>query len=239
MMYTELETRTRLQGVLRGFPSNVVPSAVQEQLVRLCIDLDTIGRLHAETGEPMVDKHTLRALLWPVAGEDLASRLVTMLEALPEHHLRLAVFDAAPAEAGWYALADRIVIYDTEPESTYGQLHIAWRNATEDVVDAIYRAFPSLEKEMIDPAIVPPRIVELLQPDGGAQFFTKLVELDRQLGWWAALIAVLLVPIAIVSTTAAADAQRNAWPLGIFALAAGVGGWTLTVVESVLLAPLD
>jgi hypothetical protein len=242
---TATETTTRIQDALAGFPTDVVTPRVRDRIVRFCVDLDAVGRLHGETGEPLIDAHTLRALLRPALGAELASDLVAMLEGLPQPCLRVATSDAAaPTEPGWYELAHHIVIYDTEPDTKFGDLDIAHRRSTEDVIAAVNYAFPSLEPELIDAVVVPPRIVELLRPGARAPFHTRLVELDRQLGWWAALVAVLLVPLAFTAleepeSGQSAGAQANAWPLGIYGLCAAVGGWTLTVAESVILAPCE
>jgi hypothetical protein len=68
--------------------------------------------------------------------------------------------------------------------------------------------------------------------------------LVRQLGWWAALIAVLFVPPTTVTTSERfkgkdRNVAGNTWPLSMYLLAAAIGGWTLTVVGSCVLAPAD
>jgi catechol 2,3-dioxygenase-like lactoylglutathione lyase family enzyme/uncharacterized integral membrane protein len=239
----EVAKRSGLEFVLEGFPKGLVSALAYDHLARFSLGLDVVGRLPADTDEPLVEKDSLRALLEPVTGEELAGELVAMLEALPGHRLRSSVVGGAHSEeAGWFSIADRVVIYDSAPDATFVHLSIAWRRATDDVVEAVRATFPNLESELLDPRIVPSRIMSLIQREHRSQFYAKLIEIDRQLGWWAALAAVLLVPLATLAMTdvevdQSASGRANCWPLGMVVMAAAVGGWTLTVVESLLLAP--
>jgi len=245
MTFTEPRpTTTQLKSVLEGLPADLLAESVRDKLVRLCLDFDVLGRINGETGEPMVDEHTLRGMLRPILGKELSNTLVEMLRSLPHSALRLAEKDPVPpAEPGWFELAEHVVIYDTEPDTTFSQLDIAFRRGTEDVVAAVQYAFPSFEPELLDPAVVPRRIMELVQPSELRRFWLAVYECDRQLGWWNALMAVLLVPLAVLATTKPKKGEdpelyANAWPLGSFAYAAAVSGWTLTIVENVVLSPL-
>lgn len=243
MTYVEAEISTRLQGVFHGFPRDLLAPATLDRLARLCADLDALGRLDPDSHEPMVEEHTLLTLLRSAVDRPLADHVIAVLDAQPGSALRRAKSDQRPPdEVGWYGLAANVGIYDTTPATTFAQLHVPGRGSTGDIVDGVNAEFPSLEKELLDPAQLSRRIVSLVMADNLDALHAALREIARQLGWWAVVVAVLLIPLAMTATTPVpgerSEAEHlNAWPLGMFIFATAVGGWTLTVVGSCILAP--
>lgn len=244
MTYAEAET-ARLQSVFDGFPRELLAAATLDRMGRMCADLDAMGRLDPDTGEPMLDEHTLRTLLRSVVDPPLVELVVAVLVGLPGSALRRAQPDPRPpGEVGWYQLATQVGIYDSTPATTFAQLQVPRRQSTRDIVDAVNMEFPSMEPELLDPALLPPRLVSLAQPESRDALYATLREIARQLGWWAVVVTVLMLPLAIIASTPAegernVEEHLNAWPLGMFIFAAAVGGWTLTVVGSCLLSPRD
>ncbi|HEX7957401.1 MAG TPA: hypothetical protein VF508_10690 [Pyrinomonadaceae bacterium] len=238
-----LERPARLNAVFEGFPVGLVPARAFEQLTRFCLDLDRVGRLDAQTAEPLVDEHTLVLMLREFVGQPEAERLVGMLGELPGAAFRPAQLVGPPTtEVSWFELAEHVVVFDTRPEAAFSQLELPARPRGADVVSAVHKRFPSLEEELLTPDQLPARISELLSDE--AQFDAVLQTLVRQLGWWAALATVLLVAPAAVTRSERFKGQDrnlagNTWPLAMCLLAAAIGGWTLTVVGSCVLAPAD
>jgi len=239
----EIKSAPRLNDTLYGFPRSLLPDRAIDLLARFYLDLDALGRIEVGTGEPLIDEHTLFAMLSEFVGNQSAERLVRHLRALPENAFRPA-YQVGPlaTEVSWFELADHIVIYDTSPGATFHQLDLPAEPDSHDIVTAVRACFPSLEEELLQPYELPPRIKRLLEQEGALELVLRRI--DRQLGWWAALMAVLLIPPAIVAvseTLGGTGIQRseNAWPLSMYLLAAAVGGWTLTIVGSAILAPLD
>ena len=107
------------------------------------------------------------------------------------------------------------------------------------MVKAVQKRFPSMEEEMLDPAILAPQLIKRLENPRQTEEVLRIIA--RQLGWWAALVTVLLLPPTISATREPPGIGTSdlAWPLAMNVLAAGVGGWTLTVIGSCLLAPLQ
>lgn len=235
----ETTSSTRLAGVLDGFPRHLLPPHAFDRIARLTLDLDALGRLEAGTGSPLVEPHTLRATLRELVSPPLADRLVDLLAGLPGAALARTIHPPA-TEVPWFELADRVVIFDPDPSATFGELMLPARTPTPGVVTAVHRRFPSLEPELLEPGELPPRLRALLEGD---DLETVLRTIVRQLGWWSALAAVLLVPAAVGADPAGGEEGdgrlANLWPLSMYVAAAAVGGWTLTVVGSCILAPLD
>src|SRR5215207_10676197 len=111
----EVMTRpARLSTVFDGFPVELVPARAFELLSRFCLDLDAIGRLDAETGEPLIDEQTLVVMLREFVGQPEAERLVRMLGALPGSSFRPAQQLGPPTtEVSWFELSEHVVIFDT------------------------------------------------------------------------------------------------------------------------------
>jgi hypothetical protein len=240
----EVMTRpARLNAVFDGFPVELVPGRAFELLSRFCLDMDAMGRLDAETGDPLIDEQTLVVMLREFVGQPEAERLVGMLGALPGSSFRPAQQLGPPTvEVSWFELSEHVVIFDTSPEAAFGQLQLPARPRSKDVVAAVNRRFPSLEEELLTPQLLPARVAELLADE--AQLDAILRTLVRQLGWWAALVAVMFVgPAAVTRAERFKGKERgvagNTWPLAMYLLAAGIGGWTLTVVSNCVLAPVD
>ena len=84
-----------------------------------------------------------------------------------------------------------------------------------------------------------PQVIKRLENPRQAEEVLRVIA--RQLGWWAALVTVLLLPPAVSATGEPPGIGKSdlAWPLAMNVLAAGVGGWSLTVIGSCLLAPLQ
>jgi hypothetical protein len=240
----EVMTRpARLNVVFDGFPVELVPARAFELLSRFCLDLDALGRLDAVSGDPLIDEQTLVVMLREFVGQAEAERLVGMLEALPGSSFRPAQQLGPPtSEVSWFELSQRVMIFDASPAAAFGQLELPARPRCKDVVAAVNRRFPSLEEELLTPELLPARIAELRADE--EQLVAVLRALVRQLGWWAALVAVMFVaPAAVTRSEKFKGKDRgiagNTWPLAMCLLAAAVGGWTLTVVGSCVLAPVD
>jgi catechol 2,3-dioxygenase-like lactoylglutathione lyase family enzyme len=233
----------KLKDVFVGFPQSLVPERVLQKLIRYALALDTLGRLDAETGKPLVDEHTLRAVLLEFVAAPLAERLVHLLATLPGCAFRPAHQVGTPAvEIPFFGLAGEVVIFDPSPLATFGELKIPTQPQVDDVVAAVRDRFPSLEDELLKPDQIPPRIEALLKEDSSVDVVLGVI--CRQLGWWAALMAVLLVPPTVLLRSKARKREEpnllaNVWPLSMYLLTAAVGGWTLTVVGSCILAPVD
>ena len=230
--------RPRLAHVLQGFPAPLVSPTVQEQLERFCLNLDALGRIDQETREPLIDEITLVAMLREFVDSTLADRLVAQLKSLPSCAFRTGLQRGRHSEISWFELAKKVVIFDCELDATFSELSLADGASTDQVVTSVQNRFPSMEEEMLDPAILAPRLIERLEDPRQAEEILRIV--GRQLGWWAALVTVLLLPPAISATREppGVDSSELAWPLAMNVLAAGVGGWTLTVIGSCVLAPL-
>ena len=234
----EAATAARLAGVLDGFPRELLPRQAFERIARLTLDMDALGRLEPGTERPLVEPHTLRAALREALPAPLAGRLVELLAGL-EGAAFLNEIHPPAREVSWHELAERVVIFDGEPDAAFGELRLSPHPTAADLVAAVQERFPSMEPELLQPDGLPPRILELLQDDG---FDAAVHSIVRQLGWWAALAAVLLVPAAYLAAPGAPGEDaglENAWPLWMVVAATAFGGWTLTVAGSCLLAPRD
>lgn len=232
----EVMTDARLAGVLDDFPRTLLPRAGFERIARLAIDMDAMGRLEPGTGRPCVEPHTLRAALREALPPALADRLVELLAGLEGAAFVRDVHPPA-TEVPWFDLAERVVIFDGEPAAAFGELRLPGNPGAADLVAAVYDRFPSMEPELLEPHTLPPRIRALLE---GGGFDPAVHATARQLGWWAALATVLLVPAAFLATGGEGEGgMEAAWPLWMVVAAAAFGGWTLTVAGSCLLAPHD
>lgn len=229
--------RPRVAYVLRGFPETLVPPTTLERLQRYWLDLDALGRIDEQTGEPLVDEITLISMLREFVAPSIADNLVGQLKKIQGCAFRATLErDRLPArEVSWFELARSIVIFDAEPDARFAELELGKNASTNQVMDSIQRRFPSLEQEMLDPRQLAPQLMRRLQDPEQAERLLQIVA--RQLGWWSALIAVLMLPPATVSVEVANGQAEIAWPLAMNVLAAAAGGWTLTVVGSCVLAP--
>lgn len=232
-----------LKDVFAGFPQHLVPESTREMLLRYALGLDTLGRLDATTFDPLVDEHTLRRFLRECVDDPLSDRLVHLLATLPAAALR-STHDAGPLlkETPFFGLAHQVNIFDTSPSVTFAELMVSAHATTVEIMQAVRDRFPSLENELVDPEQIPRRIEALIAEPGAIDMMLSVIY--RQLGWWAAFVAVLLVPPTIMlrdEATSGADSSvvRNAWPLSMYLLASMIGGWTLTVVGNCILAPID
>jgi len=232
----------RVARVCEDFPDELVPTKALNQLSRFYLDLDAIGRLDADTLQPKVDEITLLAMLREFVGRETAEHLLEALQNISASSFRGA-HEAQPSiETSWFGLADKIVIFDGSPEARFAQLRIPLDPTPRLVVQAVHRRFPSLEEEMLTADLLPRKIVDLIASE--ERFRAVLGAIAKQLGWWSALVAILLICPAVVTRSDFGSLTKsatidNAWPLSMFVLAAAVGGWTLTVVGSLILAPID
>lgn len=233
--------RPRLAHVLDGFPEALVSPRTLELLARFYLDVDALGRIDEQTGDPLVDELTLLAMLRIFVSSAVADRLVAQLKALPGCALRVGFEEGRQSarEVSWFELAREIVIFDTETGATFAELGLPSRASIDQVVKSVQRRFPSLEEEMLNPALLAPQLVKRLEDPEQALCLQKTIV--RQLGWWAALVTVLMLPPAMSAVRDTPDACNSevAWPLSMNVLAAAVGGWTLTVIGSCVLAPLQ
>jgi hypothetical protein len=232
----------RLGRVLDGLPVQSLSERAARGLTRLALDMDALGRIDAD-GTPTVDDHILTALLRDLADDRLARKLTTVLRGLPDPALRPAhIHGEIPMEAPWCALANRVVVLDAEPGRTFGDLHLEPGALSGEAMRAVREAFPGLELELLDPLRLPARL-HAASRDG--ELPALCAQVDRQLGWWAALVGVLLAALAALAIseppggTGAPDSPAIFWPLAMYLIATGVGAWTLTVVAGCLLAPAD
>lgn len=234
-------TRDRLEVILDGFPQSLVSQNSFQRLRRFCVELDVLGRLDAKTGEPLVDEHTLRAGLREFVDEIVADRLVRLLSELPAASFRPARQVGSPTiEVSWFGLANKVIVFDPSPTVRFRELTLPAEPCGHDVIVAIRRRFPSMEEEFLSPDKLPSRIDTLLRDEN--RFHVLLHMLVRQLGWWAALVAVLLVPPTTLVKSEPQEGKdrellNNVWPLSMYLLLTAIGGWTLTVVGSCILAP--
>lgn len=232
-----------LKDVFDGFPQTLVPQRTFQMLVKYTLMLDTLGRIDAETGEPLVDEHTLQVLLADFVGDALAERLVALVVNLPACAFRPAHEVGRPViEIPFFGLAKEVAIFDPTPTNTFRELIIPQKPQVFDIVVAVRTRFPSFEDELLKPDQIPPRLEALLKDDSSLD--AVLRSIFRQLGWWAALTAVLLIPLmAMLRTNTEGkedlELQVNAWPLSMYLLGTIIGGWTLTVAGSFILAPVD
>jgi hypothetical protein len=231
--------RPRLAHVLEGFPVPLVSPNVLAQLESFYLDIDALGRIDEETGDPLIDEVTLIAMLRKFVSTDIADSLVAQLKALPGCAFRVGLEPGRLTEASWFELASKVVIFDVEPNATFAELGLAASVSAKRVVKSVQYRFPSLEEEMLDPAILAPQVIKRLEDPHQAELVLRTV--TRQLGWWSALVTVLLLPPAISALRQLPESGQSvvAWPLSMNVLAAAVGGWTLTVIGSCLLAPLQ
>src|ERR1700722_6721759 len=234
----------RLNSIFEGFPKHLLPAEAFARLSRYYLALDSFPRVNTETGKPLVDEQTLNAMLREFIGKPRADQIVHHLKELRSSAFRSVEHSGPPVqEISWFELADKIVIYDGSPEASFNQLDLSKQPNGRDVVLAVQARFPSFEPELLTPDLLPSRIDILLQDDKA--MVKVLQEIDRQLGWWAALSAVLLIPPAVV-TRSSAPAEgsglarnSNSWPLSMYVLGAALVGWTLTVVGRGILSPLE
>lgn len=235
MADTERAAGQRLNSVFAGFPEHLLAPRDRTALARFALDLDALGRIVVETGEPVLDEQTLGSMLRPSMDPAMAAHLIDVLKRLPSPRLRSAEGAAPPSdEVTWFRLAERVTIFDPTPAASFRDLGLG---ANQSPVAAVHRRFPSLEDELLVPEVLPRRLLTLLDDDSALAAMCHT--LVRQLGWWAVVTALLLVPPAVIATRDADSRAATMWPLAMFLLAVAVGGWTLTVVGSCVLAPTD
>lgn len=216
---------------------NAAPASPEanDLVARLASDLDALGRTCGDDQTVVVDDTVLKGLLARLVGEPSATELVQCLADLPGAALRSTTPDVGLAgEAPWFALADRVVVYDSEPDARISDLGLDAAAGPGRLTTAVQRRFPSLELELLDPVVVPPHVSSWMGTGNAAPL---LGELCRQLGWWAALVGAVLAAHAQHLVHDEAD-DAAVWPLVLFLMSAAVGGWTLTVVLGCALAPL-
>jgi hypothetical protein len=233
--------RDRLETVFEGFPQSLVPPNAFQGLTRFGAELDALGRVDATTGEPLVDEHTLRSGLREFMDEIIADRLVRLLAELPAAAFRPAQQAGSPVtEISWFGLANEVLVFDPTPAARFAALNLPMELSGYNAVKAVRRYFPSLEEELLVPEGLPPRVALLIRDEN--RFRALLARVVRQLGWWSALVAVLLVPPVMLTESERVHGRdpglwRNIWPFSMYLLATAIGGWTLTVVGSCILAP--
>lgn len=229
-----------LEDVFYGLPRGLLRRQDFEAMSRLALRMDVLGRLDADTGVPLVEPQTLRTILQDAVGGRAAVRLVDLLDRIPGSAFVRHVHPPA-TEVSWFDLAARVAIYDPEPGAAFGELELTAASTLEEIVTSVQARFPSMEPELIVPTDFPRRLRELVEDERAAA--TVLHEVVRQLGWWAALATVLLVPAAQGGPPrpdegpAEERLREHLWPLSIYLLCSAVGGWTLTVAGSWVLAP--
>jgi hypothetical protein len=231
--------RQKLAHVLEGFPSPLVAPSVMEALERFYVDLDALGRIDTETGDPLIDEITLVSLLRESVSHAVADRLVGQLKALPCSAFRVDLVRGRYSEVSWFELARQIVIFDTEPTATFAELDLVAGALPNQVARSVQERFPSLELELLEADVLAAQVVKRLEDPNQSEAALRII--NRQLGWWAALTTVLMLPPAIAAARELRESGKSgvAWPLSMNVLAAAVGGWTLTVIGSCLLAPVQ
>jgi hypothetical protein len=192
-----------------------------------------------ETGDPLIDKITLIGMLREFVSHERADKLVEQLGAITGCAFRVDLERGRYREVSWFELAQRVVIFDAEPTATFRELGLPPEVSRYQVVTSVQKRFPSLEEEMLDPRILAPQVIKRLTDPQQSEAVLRIIA--RQLGWWAALTTVLLLPPAVTAAKSlpSSDESEVAWPLSMNVLSAAVGGWTLTVIGSCLLAPLQ
>lgn len=194
-------------------------------------ELDRIGRLPSKSEAPLIDEHTLRTALERWMGPDASGRIVDTLQGLPGRALRTNdQLLPPPAEIPWLNLANRVVIFDPTSPDDLEDLRPS-DDSQRSVMIAVQTAFPSLELELVEPALQR-ALVHLAIGPHTADY---LAELNRQLGWWAAAAGSLLMGSACAYDI---GGKTHYWPLVMYLYATAIGGWTLTVVGSVALVPV-
>jgi hypothetical protein len=241
MVEPQTNVASRLRSVFDGFPDRLLPAQSFERLSRYYLNFDAFGRVERETDDPLVDEHTFDGMLREFVDQPCAGRVVRHLNELPGCAFRSAHKVGPPAdEVSWFDLTKRIVVFDGSPSATFRELRLPSQPNGRDLVAAVHERFGSMEEELVTPELIPSRIEYLLADDDALKSVFRTIE--RQLGWWSALAAALLIPPAVVarSTGNAHDPVpvANAWPLSMYLLAAALGGWTLTVVGSCILSPV-
>ena len=186
----------------------------------------------------LVDDHALRSLLRFSLDIEQADRLLGYLRSLPSCAFRETHrWGDHTEEVPWFRLAEDVVVFDPSPSATFEQLQRPVGPTPESLVAAVHKRFPSVYEEFLVTDGIPPRIRGLLASESAPELEALLRELLRQLGWWAAFATSLIVPAALLAATDSDPLAPNAWPLGMYVLAAALGGWTLTVVGGCMLAP--
>lgn len=242
---TELASHTRRAvDVLDGLSPRLTGEVLLERLLAYCEGLDLLGR-DGSDGSPVVGAEALLALLTTAVPEPEAIKLVEELERLDS--ARLLRSDETAAPLSWFELAARVPVLDSDDTASFEDLDIPDDAPRWMIVDAVQQRFPSLEDELVDPEVMPPAIEAAVthtsEDEGQSQRLSELFdEVARQLGWWAALALVLSVPPAYFQQERAHGRDvlagtTHPWPLFVFVEAAAIGGWTLTVVDSCVLAP--
>jgi hypothetical protein len=228
----------RIQTCLSGWRAPSSPPEARELLGMLATMMDTIGRLSAGADEPMIDAHLLRTTLRNHVGADVGDLLVDQLAVLPSPAFRPdTVVHPIPLEVPWFALAQRVAIFDPTPDIDFGALDLPNSATSNQTVSAIYRVFPGLEPELQMPDGLPVRVNAILTEGRTDEWLERLA---HQLGWWAAFSGALLaIPAGAVSGRGTKHYPAGCFPLAMSLLAIAVGDWTLTIVGNCTLAPLD
>lgn len=232
----------RLSDAVRHIPAGSLTAEAAAHLTRLLVDLDAIGRIEHSSGRALVDEHTLRALLRGLMPREDADAIVDLLLAIPGKAVRQRTADAqALTEAGWVELSMAVPIFDADTEGFDCLRRLPVPATSQGMALAVNDLCRSLEVELLDPTILPPVLLELARSEARARLDVVLREVTRQLGWWAALTAVLLLALAAATDPPAPEgpagrADPNVWPVGMLIYSTAIGGWTLTVVGNWVLA---
>lgn len=239
----EIAQERRPRDVLSSCPIHLLSDRTAGELLTFSEQLDRVAA-RTDKGHLCVLQETLSNLFGSTVETPVATAFVSEIERVPD--ARVSARDLPPVR--WAELADEVVVFDPRLEVNGIDLHLPDRPMPEELVSAINRRFPSMEKELIGLTPVVPRIEELisrlrqsLRAGGIDPSVRRVFDLAGQnLGWWACVGLVLVLAAGARSLIAFSDANpldpAYVWPTYVFLLTAAMGGWTLTMLESLILA---
>lgn len=223
----QIATPARLDNVLAGFTPTMHTAQTLQKFERYAHAIDSIGCYDTVTSQPYIDAHALREFLEDYLDPKLTEQLIMLLASFPTCHFlpnKQAHLSVIPVR--FFELASNIVIFDASPDATFRELDISSESPTREIVTAVQFRFPSLEREFLESEKIPKRLEALIMEDDAIELTSRAV--FRQLGWWAVLVTVLLIPAMSISRLQLKEEelsfQNNVWPVAMFLLASAVGG---------------
>ncbi len=218
-------------------------SATHQRILEFTEALDELAT--PAGGYICLSADTLARLLSPFAEPEMVSALLAEIERQPDACLSSR---GSLETISWEDLANEVVIFDPRFDVTVTELGVSEVSDADDLVAAVNRRFPSMEQELISFVPVVPRVEELMARlrqscrvgsiDPSVSRVFDLV--SKNLGWWASVGLVLVFAAALRSSASFSDATRRdpeiAWAIFVYILTAAIGGWTLTMIESLILA---
>lgn len=219
---------------MEGAPLELLTERQRHLFDSFCRSLDEIPRSDHSSGRPCLDAKALEQTLGRALAPDTTRSLMEILRVAPGSRLTSDAEGHAMTGAGWFDLAAQVVIYDPVPGQPWSVNHAP--RTMWQLIHSVHTIFPSLEAELIDPQVLPARILAVLSdgsPSSAAiQRLDDVVQrIHRNLGWWAVLTFALMA----AASGGSAPPGWAAWPLYVHVLAGCMGGWTLTVVGSCVL----